>query len=210
MQVDLQDIGRRFNQGWIFRNLSASFRSNEHVVIKGANGSGKSTLLQIIFGSLTSSEGKVDYKMGGQELDQDSMIHKVSMCAPYLQIIEEFTLKESIEFQGKAISYREGLTSTQILKLMELTPHANKQIKSFSSGMKQRVKLALAILADVPLVLLDEPAMNLDTNAIDWYVKLVKQHCQDRLFIVCSNSAGEEFPFCTNELDVNSFKCDSF
>ncbi|MFT4680233.1 MAG: ABC-type multidrug transport system ATPase subunit [Granulosicoccus sp.] len=206
MKVDLQDIGRRFNQGWIFRNLSASFRSNEHVVIKGANGSGKSTLLQIIFGSLTSSEGKVNYKVDDQDLDLDSMIHKVTMCAPYLQLIEEFTLKESIEFQGKAIPFREGLESSEIVELMELAPNANKQIKSFSSGMKQRAKLALAILADVPLVLLDEPAMNLDTKAINWYVKLVELHCQDRLFIVCSNSAGEEFPFCTKELDVTGFK----
>lgn len=206
MKVDLQDIGRRFNQGWIFRNLSASFRSNEHVVIKGANGSGKSTLLQIIFGSLTSSEGKVRFNIDDQDLDQESMIHKVTMCAPYLQLIEEFTLKESIEFQGKAIPFRQKLTTDQIIDLMELTPHANKQIKSFSSGMKQRAKLALAIFADVPLVLLDEPAMNLDTNAIDWYVNLVEQNCQNRLFIVCSNSAGEEFPFCTNELDVTRFK----
>lgn len=206
MQVDLQDIGRRFNQGWIFRNLSATFRSNEHVVIKGANGSGKSTLLQIIFGSLTSSEGKVMYRVEDQDVEQDAMVHKVTMCAPYLQLIEDFTLKESIEFQGKAIPFRKGLTLDQIMDLMELKPHANKQIKSFSSGMKQRAKLALSILADVPLVLLDEPAMNLDTKAIDWYGKLVEQHCTDRLFIVCSNSGGEEFPFCTNELDVTSFK----
>jgi ABC-type multidrug transport system ATPase subunit len=209
MQVDLQDIGRRFNQGWIFRNLTASFTSNEHVVIKGANGSGKSTLLQLIFASLTSSEGKINYKFKEQDLDQDSMIHKVTLCAPYLQLIEEFTLKESIEFQSKVIPFREGLTSIEIIDLMELTFHANKQIKSFSSGMKQRVKLALAILADVPLVLLDEPAMNLDIKAIAWYVKLVEQHSQDRLFIVCSNSAGEEFPFCKQELDITLFKSES-
>ena len=207
MQVDLQDIGKRFNQGWIFRNICASFKSDEHVVITGANGSGKSTLLQIIFGSLTASEGKVLYEVENQKLDYERMIHQVTICAPYLQLIEEFTLKECIEFQRKAIPFRGGLTTVQIMDLIELTKHGNKQLKSFSSGMKQRVKLALAILADVPLVLLDEPATSLDTKAINWYANLVEQHCQNRLFIVCSNSAGEEFPFCTEALNLTHFKC---
>ncbi len=92
------------------------------------------------------------------------------------------------------------------MELMQLTQHAKKPLKSFSSGMKQRVKLGLAILADVPLVLLDEPAMNLDQNAIDWYNDLVNTHCENRLFIVCSNSSGEEFPFCKKELDIMKFK----
>ena len=206
MQVELQDIGRRFNQGWIFRHVNALFKANEHVVIKGANGSGKSTLLQIIFGSLTSSEGKIIFNNGNASFNHDGLVHQVTLCAPYLQIIEEFSLKESVEFQAKAIPFRNGLLSSDLIDLMELSAHANKPIKSFSSGMKQRVKLALAVVADTPLVLLDEPAMNLDKKAIAWYDKLVADNCKDRLFIVCSNSGGEEFSFCSESLDITEFK----
>ena len=206
MQVDLQHIGRRFNQGWIFRHVNAAFKPNEHVVIKGANGSGKSTLLQIIFGSLTSSEGQIRFSNEHDEFSHDGLIHQVTLCAPYLQIIEEFSLKECIEFQARAIPFRNGFGSSELMEMMELSAHANKPIKSFSSGMKQRVKLALAIVADTPLVLLDEPAMNLDKKAIAWYDKLVADNCEDRLFIVCSNSGGEEFSFCSKSLDITDFK----
>ncbi len=206
MQIDLQDIGRRFNQGWIFRHISVSFKSNNHVVIKGRNGSGKSTLLQMIFGSLTASEGNINFQLNGEKMDQENMAHKVTLCAPYLQLIEEFTLKESIDFQRKVIPFRNDLETADVIAQMDLELHGNKQIRSFSSGMKQRVKLGLVILADVPLVLLDEPAMNLDAKAIAWYVNLVERNAQDRLFIVCSNGAGEEFPFCEQTLDVTDFK----
>ena len=206
MQVELQDIGRPFNQGWVFRHVSASFETNRHAVIKGANGTGKSTLLQIIFGSLTSSEGNVVFKLDSESFSHVDLVHRVTLCAPYLQLVEEFTLKESIDFQANVIPFRNGLKTDKICEIIGLAEHADKQLKSFSSGMKQRVKLACAILADVPLVLLDEPASNLDKNAISWYNDLVMKHKQDRLFIVCSNSDGIEFEFCKQELDITGFK----
>ena len=206
MEVQLLDIGRRFNQGWIFRHINETFQSDEHVVFRGANGSGKSTLLQVILGSLTASEGEVKFNVKGQKLDHDGMLHQVSICAPYQELVEEFTLVENLEFQSKLIPFRDGLSLDLVIEIMNLKEHNNKQLKSFSSGMKQRVKLASAILADTQLVLLDEPASNLDQTGIEWYNNLVSENSAGRLFIVCSNSQGEEFSFCKKELNVMDFK----
>lgn len=206
MEVQLLDIGRRFNQGWIFRHINQTFRTNEHVVFRGSNGSGKSTLLQVILGNLTASEGEVKFKMEGQEFDHDGLLHKVSICAPYQELVEEFTLLENLEFQSKLIPFRENLNIDLIVDVLNLKAHKNKQLRSFSSGMKQRVKLAMAILADTQLVLLDEPASNLDQTGVSWYNELVKSNSKDRLFIVCSNSQGEEFKFCERELNLLDFK----
>lgn len=206
MEVQLLDIGRRFNQGWVFRNINQTFKTNEHVVFRGSNGSGKSTLLQVILGNLTASEGEVKFNIEGQDLDHDGMLHNVSICAPYQELIEEFTLVENLEFQQKLIPFRDNLSIDSIVDVLSLKEHKNKELRSFSSGMKQRVKLAMAILADTQLVLLDEPASNLDKSGIEWYDKLVGSNSADRLFIVCSNSSGEEFEFCTKELNLLDFK----
>lgn len=206
MQVQLLDIGRRFNQGWIFRHLDQTFKTNEHTVFRGANGSGKSTLLQIVLGNLTASEGEVKFLMNQEELDHEGLLHHVSICAPYQELIEEFTLLENLRFQAKLMRFRNGLSVDHIVDILRLKEHVNKELRSFSSGMKQRVKLAMAILADTQLVLLDEPASNLDQSGIAWYNDLVKEHKNDRLFLVCSNSLGEEFEFCSREIDLMNYK----
>ncbi|HRD39294.1 MAG TPA: ATP-binding cassette domain-containing protein, partial [Bacteroidia bacterium] len=93
-----------------------------------------------------------------------------------------------------------------IIELSGLGASKNKFIKNYSSGMRQRVRLTLAILADCELLLLDEPVSNLDKNAIDWFKGLVKDYASHKTIIVCSNSIKEEFEFCTKELNVADYK----
>ena len=115
-------------------------------------------------------------------------------------------MTESIEFQEKFKPFQSGLTTKQIIELTGLEKSKDKQLKYYSSGMKQRVRLALAVLADTPLLLLDEPTSNLDKKAIDWYQKLVTDHSKERLIIVASNQQEYEYPFCTKELNIENYK----
>ncbi|WP_026897317.1 ABC transporter ATP-binding protein [Daejeonella oryzae] len=205
MQIVLEKIGRRFNRDWIFKEISFTFKMNESYAILGANGSGKSTLLQIIAGNLTSSAGTVSYSENDRAIHIENVYSHLSMAAPYMELIEEFTLQEIIDFHFSFKSYRDGMDSKDFLALLALDKAQHKALKYFSSGMKQRVKLALAFCSQTPVLLLDEPTANLDNQGIHWYLSLIEKFSLNRLVIVCSNQE-HEYKFCKQTLNVADYK----
>jgi ABC-type multidrug transport system ATPase subunit len=224
MQITLNNIGKRYNYEWIFRKVNYEFTSDNNYVILGANGSGKSTLLQVITGNLIPSEGDVKYQdtkpvlchkdelnINSTEtseisnLSQENIYHHLSFASPYLELFEELTLIESIELQAQFKPFYKGLDTKKIIELTQLEKAKNKQLKQYSSGMKQRVRLALAILSDTSLLLLDEPTSNFDKKAIDWYQNLIADYSQNRLIIVCSNQQEYEYPFCNKQLHIEDY-----
>jgi ABC-type multidrug transport system ATPase subunit len=206
IQINLNNIGKRYNYEWIFRKINYQFTNEHNYVILGSNGSGKSTLLQVIAGNLMTSEGAIEFQNATSIIEADQLYQHISFAAPYLDLFEEFTLTESIDFQAKFKPFQNELTTNSIIELMQLEKAKNKQLKYYSSGMKQRVRLALAILANTPLLLLDEPTSNLDKKAIDWYQELVSYFSLNRLIIVASNQQEYEYPFCNKLLNVEEYK----
>jgi len=205
MKISLEHIGRRFNREWIFRDINYEFESGSSYAILGANGAGKSTLLQVISGSLSSSEGKISYLKGDKVIDQEKVFINLSMAAPYLELIEEFTLTELIDFHFRFKKYHNDFDRKSVIELLGLKNSEFKAIKYFSSGMKQRVKLALAFCSDTDLLLLDEPASNLDQQGLEWYLSLASNLSSDRLVIICSNQE-QEYSFCRNRLNIADYK----
>ena len=204
MKIILSDAGKRFNREWIFRHFDYQFFSSQAYAITGPNGSGKSTLLQFIAGALMPTEGKLDYytKEDKPVSDYYSLI---SIAAPYLETVEEMTANEFFRFHREFKPLLQGLTILQILELVGLQQAADKQIRYYSSGMKQRVKLAQAFFSDTPVVLLDEPTTNLDAPGIALYHELVRAYCRERLVIVSSNDPLE-YSFCERVINMNDLK----
>ena len=205
-QISLHNVGKRFNHEWIFRGIDHTFKQDEHTVILGANGSGKSTLLQVVLGSAVASEGELQYSVDGKDHSIEDTLGQFSVATPYLELIEEFTLSEMLEFHQKMKSFRSDFSVDAIIEKLYLTEAKNKAIRYFSSGMKQRVKLGIALFSDTPFVMLDEPTSNLDLKAIEWYKNLVEEHKQGRVIIVCSNDQKDEFSFCTKQLNIMDYK----
>jgi len=205
MQIILGNIGRRFNRDWIFRGIDYTFTQGETYAILGPNGSGKSTLLNVLNGSLAPSAGNLKYLDGEAPVDVESVYKQLSLAAPYLELIEEFTLAEMIDLHFKFKSYRPGMDNAAIIDLLNMQVSRNKAIRYFSSGMKQRLKLALAFCSDTPMLMLDEPTSNLDKQGVQWYLDLVQQFAQGRLTIICSNQE-HEYGFCKNRLDISDYK----
>jgi ABC-type multidrug transport system ATPase subunit len=205
MKITLQNIGRRFNRDWIFRNIDYTFSSGETYAILGPNGSGKSTLLQVLNGSLAPSIGKINYTLNDQPVEVGAVFNQLSLAAPYLELIEEFTLDEMTDFHFKFKHYRPGMDKEAVVGLLNLAGAKHKSIKYFSSGMKQRLKLALAFCSDTPMLMLDEPTSNLDNQGVDWYLNLVQQFAADRLTIICSNQQ-HEYSFCKHQLNISDYK----
>ncbi len=204
MQITLSDIGKRYNSEWIFRHINYKITSGEKYVLLGGNGSGKSTLLQIIAGNYLPTVGKIQYYNQQSEISSEDIFKHLTIAAPYLELFEEFTLPELIALQKEFKPFL--LSEKEILEVSELSHSKSKPIKYFSSGMKQRAKITLAVLADVPLLLLDEPTSNLDHKAIQWYDNLVKQFALHKTIIVASNKQEAEYSFCYNFLSVEDFK----
>ena len=205
MNIKLTNLGKRYNREWVFRNLSFQFDINKHYAITGPNGSGKSTLLQIIAGSAIYNEGEIVYHHLDKTIEPEKIFEKISYAAPYLDLVEEMTLNEFLNFHHKMKSWISPLDTKQIIFLLGLEKSAHKQIRYFSSGMKQRVKLAQAIFSNVPVVLLDEPTTNLDEEGIRLYKTLIENYCKNRLVIISSNDK-EEYSFCEEFIDMLNYK----
>ncbi|RNI34520.1 ABC transporter ATP-binding protein [Hanamia caeni] len=205
MKISLTKIGKRYNHDWIFRNLDFDFHAKKHYAIIGPNGSGKSTLLQIISGATIFNEGKISYVENDTAIVSENIFQKIAFAAPYLEVIEEMTLTEFFTFHQKMKGWLEGLDTQKIIEVSGLKNAAHKQIRYYSSGMKQRVKIAQAILSNVPIILLDEPLTNLDEEGILLYHELIKKFCHNRLLIVSSNDKNE-YSFCDEILDIRIYK----
>lgn len=206
MKIVLQGIGKRFNTDWIFRGIDHTFEAGQPAAILGRNGSGKSTLLQVVAGNLHPTEGTITYYYKGQNIPEDQVFRLLTLVAPYQELIEEFSLAEMLDFHFSFKPILKGHTRQSIIGMLGFGNTGTKQIRQFSSGMKQRVKLVTALCSDVPLVLLDEPTMNLDKTGIEWYHQLVNELAGDRTLIICSNLHQTESGFAKSTLQVEDFK----
>ena len=205
MTISLSDAGKRFNRDWIFRHFTYTFETGQSYAITGPNGSGKSTLLQVLSGGMMVNEGNIQYSIDNSQYPIEKIYKDVSICAPYLEVIEEMTLKEFLEFHHGFKPFLPGITIDSIITQVGLQKATDKQIRNFSSGMKQRVKLAQCIFSDTAIVLLDEPCTNLDAGGIGLYHQLIKDHCQQRLVVVSSNDEVE-YRFCQNKISMQDYK----
>lgn len=198
MKIVAENLGKRYNFNWIFRNINLVLEQGQAYAVIGHNGSGKSTLLQILAGIQPCSEGKLEYSLNNKILSPDLIYQYLVIASPYMELIEEFTLKEHLQFHFKFKPLRTGFHLEELPELLWLEKSLNKPIRYFSSGMKQRVKLGLAFFSDTPILLLDEPASNLDRTGIEWYRQQIDSQ-RDRLILVGSNQE-EEYAFCDQQI----------
>jgi len=206
MHIELQHIGKRYQKEWIFRSIDARWNAGDCTAILGGNGSGKSTLTQIISGFLSSSEGELSWNINGQKIARDKVHQHVTMCTPVLQLWDDFTLRENVEFFLRFKSLRNGMSASEFMRCIDLEKQEHRALKHFSSGMRQRVKLGLAIVAESSLLLLDEPCSHLDNRAVQWFQELLQTHAQGRTIFVASNKDERETFLCNSNLDVGNWK----
>lgn len=206
MNITLHNLGRRFNQEWIFRGIDYTFSSNTKYAILGPNGSGKSTLIKVLTGQLTSSEGKIQFFDAEAEIHVDDIFAHVAVAAPYVELIEEFTLNEMIDFHFKFKSYLPGFDKSSIVDLLKMQKSADKGLKYYSSGMKQRVKLALACCSESKILFLDEPTSNMDVEGEEWYLNLLDKTSTDNRILIIGSNQQKEYDFCDEFIKITDYK----
>jgi ABC-type multidrug transport system ATPase subunit len=207
VRIEAQGLGRRYGRQWIFKNLSHDFRPGTATAVLGPNGAGKSTLLSILAGQLLPTAGEVRYELAGRPLPVADVPRQLAYCAPYLDLPEDFTLLELLAFHTRLKPLRAGISVVDLVDIMYLQKARHQPVREFSSGMKQRLKLGLALYAAAPLLLLDEPTTNLDATGAAWYQEHVARVRQgtDRLVIVSSN-VPTEYAFCEAQVRITDFQ----
>ena len=205
MLIDATGLGKRFRRDWIFRGLTRAFRPGSATAVLGPNGAGKSTLLNTLSGQLLPSEGTLAYSLGGRPLAVEDVPRHLAYAAPYLELLEELTLLELLRFHTQFKPLRAGVSTEQLVELMYLQNARQRLIREFSSGMKQRLKLGLALYSAAPLLLLDEPTTNLDATGVAWYQEHVQATRAGRTLLLSSNVPAE-YAFCDEQLVVTDFQ----
>ncbi len=205
MKIKVENLSKRFNREWIFKDLSLQFSPENNYAIVGPNGSGKSTLLQILWGQLLPSQGNLIYETSGSVLPQEEVFKHISIATPYMDLIDEFTLLEMIHFHFKFKRVRKNLSTVELLELFELTHAKGKTVANFSSGMRQRLKLGLAFYSEGSALFLDEPTTNLDKKSIAWYWHQLNNLPKEILVIIASNQE-QEYPQTAEKIDILNYK----
>lgn len=177
----------------------------DSLAITGSNGSGKSTLIKCLTGAIPLTEGSIVYQKNKQTIDSALWYSQISIAAPYLELPEEFTLPEVIDFHFKFKKSIYNISPVQFAEILYLENHLQKSVSQFSSGMKQRLKLGLALFSDVPVIFLDEPTSNLDQKGVAWYSKLIEEYQKERILILGSNEP-REYTFCNKKVAMEDFK----
>lgn len=205
MKIVLENVGKRYGFEWIFKNLSFQFTSPQKYAVTGPNGSGKSTLLKIICGQSSPSIGKVYFYRDDTPIEHQKVFQLFTIAAPYIDLMELFTLKEALSFHEKFIPFIHNMGIRDLIDILGMGQSADKSIQYFSSGMKQRVKLILALCSNRPIAILDEPSTNLDEEGIQWTENLIEEYGKDKLLIIASN-VENDLKVCNEHISLQNFK----
>ena len=197
LSISCNLIAKRYNKEVLFKGFDYTFDTNSKYVLTGSNSSGKSTLLKIIGGAISPTSGDIHYSL----LDPKEQLF--SFCSPEMHLLDDYTVGELFElhfqFKKPKISIKEQIENANLKSFL------NKKYSELSSGLKNKVKLCLAVFTDTPALLLDEPCTNFDQANSDWYNAVIKDFCQDQLIIVASNQEIE-YQFCTKRINLHHYK----
>jgi ABC-type multidrug transport system ATPase subunit len=191
-----EGITKRYSGAPLFSPVSFEASSSEIVAITGSNGTGKSTLLKILAKVLSPTKGTVSFQQTGASLSEDVYQSHIGFAAPYLELYSELTAIEHIQFvgelKGKALDLQECITQLTSLGLDEKIAASDRHVKQYSSGMQQRVKLAMAFALSPDFIFLDEPGSNLDADGITLLFDTIKKKASDgALVLIATNDAAE-------------------
>lgn len=199
MEIIVDRLGKRYQHGWVFRNLSFHFQSNSIYGVSGRNGSGKSTFLKIISGLLSPTEGKINYVSNDTSIKREDIYRYINAAAPYTELLEEYTLTEMIDFHTRFKQSDRFSGTKKWIEMMQLESSGNRPMSQYSSGMKQRVKLGLALYSNAKIIFLDEPTSNLDENAKAWFFQHLELQRQNKLIFIASNEE-HDFQLCAEKI----------
>jgi ABC-type multidrug transport system ATPase subunit len=207
--IDVKNLGKQYNQQWLFRKFSFQFQDNNAYGIIGPNGSGKSTFIKILMGLSEPTEGQIGIEINKKQISANRLHQYFSFAATYSGLLDDLNLKEQVTMYSRFKSLTNNIFAEELLEKANLIEHKNVKFHLLSSGMKQRLRLALALFTDTPLLFLDEPVSHLDSDSIQWFHKLFQENSAHRIIIIATNQHPDETCLCKEILDITDYKKES-
>lgn len=208
VEIICEHLSKTFSGKTIFKNLSFKISSAQSLSITGGNGSGKSTLIKIMANLIHSSKGKISVLENNIVIPEDKCFHKIGFVSPYLNLYDELTGFENLDFFYKLKSISENSAEKKInniLKKVNLYEKRNEYVKNYSSGMKQRLKIAFAVMNEPDILLMDEPRTNLDKPGIGMVYDISKEQKERGILIIATNEE-DDIKLCGNTLNIENYK----
>ena len=204
LRIRADKIGKYFGEKRIFRNIDFDIQSGQSLAIVGPNGSGKTTLVRIISHLLLPTEGKIEYFINGTPIDYQEIYKYVGLVGPYLEMYEDLTAYENLKFFAKMRDLNDPDPKiAKLMELMSLSGRENDLVRTYSSGMKQRLKYVFALLAEPEILILDEPTSNLDEQGIAVVYQIMEEYKKDRILIIATNE-NQDLKYGDQILAVNA------
>ena len=204
--VEAVDLNKSFGRRLIFNDLQFKFDKSGVYGISGPNGSGKSTLVKIIAGIIGASKGKIIHKLNDKEIIEEHLHDHIGFVSPYLVLYEEFSTYENLNLfaEIRGISFNKERVDYLLNKFL-LFKRKDDLLKTYSSGMKQRVKFIFALMHSPQLLILDEPTSNLDDEGKNSVYELVKEEGQNNIVLIASNEK-HDLEVCSDIVYLEKFK----
>jgi heme exporter protein A len=196
-------LSKEFNRVAIFKDISFSLSSPASLSITGNNGAGKSTLSKIIAGLLSSTRGSIAYAVDGKQIEIEEFKHHIGFVSPYLNLYDEFTALENLQILSRirTSAHYHDTRIKELLTLVGLWNRRDDMVGTFSSGMKQRLKYAFALLHNPALLILDEPTSNLDSEGVAVIRQIAQEHKKENILIIATNNT-EEAGWCAQQIRI--------
>ena len=204
--LQAQSVSKFFGRRLIFKGIDFNWSENGVYGVSGPNGSGKSTIVKIIAGLISASEGKIIHKLNNEEIIPEKLHNHIGFVSPYLILYEEFSAWENLNIFAKirSIEFNENKIS-ELLDKLKILHRKDDLVKTYSSGMKQRLKFVFALMHSPELIIFDEPTSNLDDEGKETVYSLVKEESKNSVVVLASNEKTD-LGYCNEILYLEKYK----
>jgi heme exporter protein A len=203
MKIVMKNIAKDFGDKKIFKGIDIELDSGQSLAIVGPNGSGKTTLVKIICGLIRPSAGEIVYSFNGLPINKEDIYRHISLVSPYLELYEELSARENLNFFGRMRRVKDlSEQINRLMKLMNLAGREDDPVKTYSSGMRQRLKYVFALLNEPEVLVLDEPTSNLDRSGTDCVYEIMENQKKDKILILATNDE-EDLIYGDSQVAVN-------
>ena len=197
-RIYINNIANRFGKQLLFKGVTHTVVAGKPVAITGFNGAGKSTLMQIISSVVLPTKGEIEYFSAGENpLTTEEFHNLLGFSSPIITPYDALSGRENIDF-----ALKENIPfPTELIEHFKLTAHIDKDMKKYSSGMKQRLKLIIAMMNDPKFLLLDEPSTNLDEDGKLRLYEIIEEMKSGRVILIATNEP-QEVALCSEVIEV--------
>lgn len=192
MKLQAQNISKYFGEKMIFEDINFELSGGQSAAIIGPNGSGKTTLVKIICNLIRPTKGNIVYSVNDTPVGMDNIYKNIGLVSPYLELYEDLTARENLLFFAKLKKVTEAQNRiSELMSQLNLSGRENDQVKTYSSGMRQRLKYVFALLDKPRVLILDEPTSNLDTDGTDRVYQIMEEQKKKNILILATNDSND-------------------